>query len=71
MHGSNHRDQANPFCVFGTNGKILGWRWHNEQGRMSRMLYHTEQEALHALLRHMHGLPLHKRAWHWLRGKFR
>jgi hypothetical protein len=56
-------DPANPSRVFDRHGRLIGWRWYDEDDAPSRTLYASEHAALHDLLRHVAKLPWWKRWW--------
>jgi hypothetical protein len=52
--------KPNPFPLVDDKGKFIGWCWHDEDGKVSKV-HASEGAALHDLLRHIRAMPWWKR----------
>jgi hypothetical protein len=65
----NDTDRSNPYPLYGTNERIVGWKWRDENGVPCERVYNAEDRALFALLTYMKHMPWWKRVWLRLQGK--
>jgi hypothetical protein len=59
--------RQNPFPVYDTANRLLGWRWYDETGCMQNRTYPTQMDALRDLMRYVRylerGPTLWQRVW--------